>query len=90
MYPINDYSDITTYAGPQWCFTKLTKAEVGMPSQGTGRSDWTEWAKYQGMSFILFPKNSDEFILVQGTPDSGSCFLPSTANLAGYDFVSLV
>ncbi len=41
------------------------------------------------MSFILFPKGSDDFVLVQSTTDAGSCFLPSTTNLAAYDFVSL-
>lgn len=87
-YPINTYSDIATYAGPQWCFKKVTKADVGMPLTGTTRADWTQWAKYQGMSFILFPKGSDDFILVQSVTDG--CFLPSNADLSGYDFVSLL
>jgi hypothetical protein len=56
-----------------------------MPVEST-RQDWLDWAEYQGMTVILFPKGSDEFALIQSTDN---CFLNSSADLSAYDFVSL-
>ena len=75
------------YASPSWCWAKVTKADIGMPSENTSREDWLQWAKAEGMTVMLFPTGSDDFVLVQSTKD---CFLPSSASLDGYEFRSIL
>jgi hypothetical protein len=88
-YPIYTVNDISTYAGPQWCWSQVTKSQAGLAPTAT-REDWIRWAKAQGMTVILFVKDKlikDEYILVQGTTN---CYLPSSADLSLYEFRSLM
>lgn len=59
-----------------------------MPEDKGSRQDWIDWGRYQGMTVLLFPKGNlnPDYVLVQSTNE---CYMPSTADLSNFDFVSL-
>jgi len=85
-YPITTIQEINTYSSPEWCFSKVTSKDINMddtiPTEKR-REEWLKWAKEMGMTFILFDKSSNDFILVQ---DTKNCFLASNADLSNYEF----
>ena len=82
-YPVID--EVITTTTPSWCWGKVTDDSIGKDGE-MERSDWITWAKSQGHTQILLPKNSNDFILVQSTSD---CFLPSDADLSQFEIRSL-
>ena len=84
-YLLYDYSDISALQSPQWCWEKINGDDIGMSPMST-RQDWLIWARQQGMTSILFPRDTDNHVLIQSTRN---CFLRSVDDISDYDFVSL-
>jgi len=66
MYPIYSYDDISTYASPSWCWSRVYATEASQNGVMT-KQDWAQWASTEGMKYVLFPKqfsNELPFILV--------------------------
>jgi hypothetical protein len=81
-------NDVGTYASASWCWSRVYATEALNKSDASKRQ-WIEWAKQQGMTYVLFPKTLStnvSFILIPSA-NTMDCEIASsdTTSLQNYD-----